>query len=166
MTPPYSLDAVHRDDALLDLLAGRGDLAGVEWVDGVDGVDGADDPALRLLAALAQDVDVDLPSGVDDLAVEALAAAFAFGASDGAAGAAGAAGPPRRRCGRCRAATVAGWLRCAGEARWSRGSPWCSPARGWPPRSPATRPAPSGCGPSPPSCPATTATTRSPRQRR
>ncbi|HEX3005665.1 MAG TPA: hypothetical protein VHO27_15730 [Angustibacter sp.] len=66
---PRSLDAVRRDDELLDRLGAREidrrDVAG-------------DDPVVRLLAALAQDVDRDLPGdvgSVDSLAVEALAAA-------------------------------------------------------------------------------------------
>ena len=73
MTPP-SIEAVRRDDALLDQLAERtlGRDAGAS-----DG-----DPALFLLAALADDVDTDLPTGVDLVAVQALTAGLAAAAQE------------------------------------------------------------------------------------
>jgi hypothetical protein len=92
MTPPFSLDAMRRDDELLDLLAARRPCGDAQ----------AGDPAVRLLAALAADVDTDLPAGtesLDDVAVEVLAAAFA--AARASRGAPSPSGPvremPRRR---------------------------------------------------------------------
>ena len=74
--PSLSLRQVHDDDALLDLLAGRHDGA-------ADPARGAQaDPTAGLLAALAADVDRDLPTGVDELATRALAAALAEQAAE------------------------------------------------------------------------------------
>lgn len=68
---PRSLDALRRDDELLDRLGARA----------IDPREAGDDLAVRLLAALAEDVDHDLPAGVDSVdsvAVEALAAAVSL----------------------------------------------------------------------------------------
>jgi len=75
--PSLSLRQVHDDDALLDRLAARDDAP----ADPARGAD-ATDPALGLLAALAADVDRDLPTGVDELATRALAAALAEQAAE------------------------------------------------------------------------------------